>query len=112
MKKGAGMGTKDEREYYRKFYEGTFLIKGWKDRIKEILKHISDADRELARERLEKLGGKIGGEWARDNAVRRVDTPMLQKWGGRLKKAKSMGPGVLADEIGRIDGEVNGIIGA
>ncbi len=110
MKKGAGMGTKDERKYYRKFYEGTFLIKGWKDRIKEILKHISDADRELARERLEKLGGKIGGEWARDNAVRRVDTPMLQKWGGRLKAAGKRGSHGMIEEIDRIEAEVEELL--
>ena len=31
------MSTQEEQEWYKKFYEGTFLAKGWKGRMEEIL---------------------------------------------------------------------------
>jgi cyclopropane fatty-acyl-phospholipid synthase-like methyltransferase len=99
------MGTKEEQDYFRKFYEGTFLIKGWKDRMREILKDIPEGDQAETADRLEKLGEKIGREWARENAVRKVDTPMLQKWGDRLKAARRRGSEGMIAEIGKIESE-------
>ena len=53
---------------------------------------------------------KISREWARDNRVRRVDTPMLQQWGENLRSAKRRGWDVLAEEIRKIDAELNRIL--
>ena len=104
------MGTKDEEEWFRKFYEGTFLIKGWKSRMKEVLQPFSPAERDKMRAQLDNLGEKMGREWARDNKVRRVDTPLLQKWGQDLLNAKKKGPDVLAETIRILDTEVDDLL--
>jgi hypothetical protein len=31
------MATKKEKEWYKKFMDGTFVVKGWKSREKELL---------------------------------------------------------------------------
>jgi hypothetical protein len=104
------MGTRDEEEWFRKFYEGTFLIKGWKSRMKEVLQPFSPAERDKMRGQLDNLGEKIGREWAKDNKVRRVDTPMLQKWGKDLQNAKEKGADVLAQTIQDLNTEVDNVI--
>jgi hypothetical protein len=104
------MALKDEQEWFRKFYEGTFLIKGWKHRMKELLQAVPESDRERVKDLLENLGQKIGREWARENRLRRIDTPTLQKWGDNLRSAKRKGPTVLVEQIRKLDAEVDGII--
>lgn len=104
------MGMKNEEEWFRKFYEGTFLIKGWESRMKELLHSFSPAQREEMRGQLDKLGEKIGREWAKDNSVRRVDTPLLQKWGQGLRNAKREGPDVLAETIRNLGTEVDNLL--
>lgn len=59
---------------------------------------------------LDSLGEKIGREWAKDNRVRRVDTPLLQKWGQDLRNAKREGPDVLAKAIMKLDTEVDELL--
>ena len=104
------MGTRDEEEWFRKFYEGTFLIKGWKSRMKEVLQPFSPAEGDKMRGQLDNLGEKIGREWAKDNKVRRVDTPMLQKWGKDFQEAKDKGPDVLAETIRDLNTEVDNLL--
>jgi len=42
---------------------------------------------------LDNLGRQIAGEWAKDNGIRKIDTPALQVWGARLKEAKRQDSG-------------------
>ena len=104
------MASKDDQEWFRKFYEGTFLIQGWESRMKELLKAIPDGDREGMNEVLANLGEKIGREWAKENSVRRIDNSMLQKWGEDLRSAKKQGAEVLVEEIRRVDTEVDRVL--
>lgn len=104
------MGTKREREWYRKFQEGTFLIRGWQSRKKEILEAIPTTEKETVDELLGKLGEKIGKEWARNRHVRRIDTATLQKWGERLRKSQKKGSDMLVAEIRELDTKVDEII--
>ncbi len=106
------MTAKDEQEWFQKFYEGTFLIKGWKHRMKELLQAIPDSDREKVKGLLEGLGQKIGREWARENQLRRIDTATLQKWGDDLRSAKRRGSSALVEEIRKLHQEVDGIVGS
>ena len=101
------MVEKDQQEWYKKFYEGTFLVQGWKSRIKEILKGLSTEDKKEMGELLENLGKKIGMEWARDNDVRKINTSQLQQWGKDLQKAGKTGPAALAKQIRQLDEEVD-----
>ncbi len=103
------MSAKDEREWFKKFYEGTFLVKGWKIRMKEILQSVRPDGKGEIRSSLEILGEKIGREWAKENDVRRIGTPMLQKWGEQLNTAKR-DPAGLEKKIREIDAEVDKIL--
>lgn len=104
------MANKDQQEWYRKFYEGTFLIKGWKARMNEMLKGLPPQTKGEMENLLKKLGKKIGTEWARENDVRRIDTAQLQKWGKDLQNARQKGPDALAIQIRQLDKEVDGIL--
>jgi len=104
------MVTEKEKEWFRKFNNGTFLVKGWKARMEELLNDFPDHDREAMGVLLAELGEKIGWEWAKDNHIRRVDTAMLQQWGENLKAAKRRGGDMLAQEIRKIDEELDEIL--
>ena len=101
------MANKDQQGWYKKFYEGTFLVKGWKSRMNEVLKGLSPEDKGEMGQRLETLGKKIGMEWAKDNDVRRIDTAQLQRWGNDLQNASQKGGEALADQIQQLNGEVD-----
>ena len=101
------MANKDQQGWYKKFYEGTFLVKGWKSRINEVLKGLSPEDKGEMGQLLETLGKKIGMEWARPNDVRRIDTAQLQRWGKDLQNASQKGSEALADQIQQLNGEVD-----
>jgi len=102
--------TPEERDWYRTFQEGTFLISGWKEITKEILESTTPELREHQRKRLEQLGRKIGMEWSRENAVRRVDNKMLKEWGDELKKTARTNPEHLPEVIASIDEQLNSIL--
>jgi hypothetical protein len=101
------MANKDQQEWYKKFYEGTFLVKGWKSRTNDVLKGLSPEDKGEMGEMLETLGKKIGMEWAKPNHVRKIDTAQLQQWGNDLQKAKERGAESLAGRIRQLNDEVN-----
>jgi len=102
--------TPEEREWYKTFQEGTFLFSGWKQISKEILESTPAELREHQRQRLEQLGRKIGMEWSRENAVRRVDNKMLKEWGHTLKKTARTNPEHLPEVIASIDEQLNSIL--
>ena len=102
--------TVEEQKWYKTFQEGTFLIEGWKDITKAILANTPAKLREHQRCRLEQLGQKIGMEWSRENAVRRVDNSMLQQWGKALKKAAKKNPKQLPEVIASIDQQLDNLL--
>ncbi|CAB1076513.1 hypothetical protein D1AOALGA4SA_4309 [Olavius algarvensis Delta 1 endosymbiont] len=104
------MTTKEEQQWFRKFYEGTFLVKGWQSRMEEVLQAVPDSDKDTVEELLSNLGEKIGREWARENRVRRINTAMIQNWGEDLRRFKKKGADVLTEELRRLDAEVDKIL--
>ena len=100
----------EEQRWFNTFLEGTLLIDGWKEITEEILASTPQELRENQRKHLDQLGTKIGLEWSRDNATRRVDNGKLQQWGEILKKTAKKNPEQLAEVIASIDQEVNNIL--
>ena len=79
--------------------------------MNEVLQPFSPAEKDKMRGQLDNLGEKIGREWARgQQGSRRVDTPMLQKWGKDLQNAKDKGPDALAETIRNLDTEVDHVL--
>jgi len=99
-----------ERDRYRTFQKGTFLIKGWQARKEEVLAVLPADDRDDVASRLDRLGEKIGREWARHPRIRQIDTPMLQKWGKRLRQARTGGAGPLIAEIQNLEKYVDDML--
>lgn len=75
--------------WVKTFYEGKRFppVPGWGDRERDILKKIGAADQERARSALAETGRALAAEWAKDNAVRKVTTDDLRKWGGEFSDA-------------------------
>jgi hypothetical protein len=101
------MTKKIEEENYQKFLKGTFWIKGWNVRVKEILQAVPDEDKIEMKRLLFELGEKIGREWAKDSLIRKIDTDMLRTWGNELKKAVAEDPAGLVKYLRVLEGKVN-----
>lgn len=111
MQRGIGMTTKNEDEWLRKFYNGTFLVKGWRHHMEEMLKSVPSDKKEQIGCLLDDLGRKIGTEWAKDNNIRKIDTSMLKQWGDDLRAHADKGPDSLVAKIRLINDDVDNILG-
>ena len=104
------MATNDEKGWFKKFYEGTLFVKGWKHHMHEMLRQAPPGEKEKIRELLESLGKKIGYEWAKDNEIRKINTAMLQQWGNDLHKATKNGTDTLIAKLHSLDREVDDLL--
>jgi hypothetical protein len=103
--KGKAMNDDMEyRKWLKAFYEGSFLVKGWKARKHELMSSMdAPDDAEII---LDELGKLIGEEWAKDNRVRKIDTDDVQKWGLQLQEVKGTSDKKIIAELKRIKKEV------
>lgn len=102
--------TPEERAWFKTFQEGNFLSDGWQSISAEIMAKTppeQQADQKIA---LDNLGRKIGIEWCRANAVRKVNSSMLKEWGDILRKTARTNPQELPAAIAFIDRKVNAVL--
>lgn len=95
-KDAANKGKQTWNDYWswvQTFYKGkTFPpVPGWASREKEIGAKVPAAHAELV-----KVGRTLAGEWAKDNAVRKVSTSDLQTWGKSFSDAARSKDALLA----------------
>jgi hypothetical protein len=98
----------DDREYrkwMKTFYEGSFLVKGWTARKKELLASM-EGQGAAAEKILDELGLMIGDEWAKDNRIRKIDTDDVKRWGEQLQEAKGEPDKKIIAELKKIKKEV------
>jgi len=95
--------NRKNNKWLRTFYEGSFLIKGWNARVREISKSVPPENMAEIQTLLENLGEKIGQEWAIDNNVRKIDNTMLRQWGDELRLSKENGTANLIQTINKIE---------
>lgn len=100
----------EERRWFKVFQEGNFLSDGWQEISAEILAKTPAEQRPAQKAALDNLGTKIGMEWCRPNATRKVDSSMLQEWGDILRKTARKNPQQLAKAIAYIDQEVDAVL--
>ena len=110
LEAGLSQLSQEEKEWYLKFQNGIPFFDGWKQISHDIISRFPDGDRIKLKENLRILGKKIGIEWCKDNAVRRIDTDMLRKWGEILNNAVDHGINHVADTINRVEKEVDDIL--
>ena len=73
------------------FYQGNLAYQsGWQELESVMLNAVEPQDERELRRQLGSLGAIIGGEWAKDNNVRRIDSRMLSLWGSALQLAENI----------------------
>lgn len=70
-----------------RFYTGNGPVPGWLDMTRQVLERLPPERRAGIEARLFELGGRIGAEWAKDNAIRRIDTRAGGVWRDALLEA-------------------------
>jgi hypothetical protein len=102
--------TPEERSWYRTFQEGNFLSIGWQAISAEIMAKTPPEQQASQKVALDNLGRKIGMEWCRPNAVRKVNSSMLKEWGDILRKTARTNPQELPSAIAFIDRKVDAVL--
>ena len=88
--------SKDEKEWFTTFQEGTFYVQGWKEITSKIIEKIQrKRKKEEVQRSLNHLGIRIGYEWSKNNDTRKIDTDMLEQWGSELQKTAEDNPDKL-----------------
>ncbi len=100
----------EERKWFITFQEGNFLSEGWQSISAEIMSKTPLEQQPEQKRALARLGNKIGTEWCRANAVRRVNSSMLKEWGDILRKTARTNPRKLASAIAYINQEVDAVL--
>nr|WP_320009826.1 hypothetical protein [uncultured Desulfobulbus sp.] len=102
--------TEEERSWFITFQEGNILSKGWQAITAELMEKTAPEQRAEQKIALANLGEKIGSEWCRPNAVRRVNSSMLKEWGDILHNTANHEPQQLASAIASINRELDAIL--
>lgn len=102
--------SREERQWYATFQHGSLLFDGWQDICKSILAEISPQKEKHTAALLGSMGKRIGTEWAKNNAVRKIDTDQLRLWGDKLKKARNKGSDEIYETVEKIADEVDDIL--
>lgn len=99
--------SKEEKEWFTTFQEGTFYVQGWKEISAEILDKIKQKnEKKVLRRSLNLLGIRIGYEWSKRNDIRKINTEMLEQWGAELQKTAEEKPDKLPVLIADIQDKV------
>ena len=70
------------------FYSGNLLSRGWTVECRDITDRIHNLDqRDQVIARMNVLGRLISAEWAKDNAIRLIDTTEIRQWGLWLRES-------------------------
>lgn len=95
---GLAFDDRKHRAWYGRFWTGRCDGLGffdfcsqeggsWPDTIAATLDNLPPAQRPRARAEMLAMGRMIGFEWARDNAIRKIDTADLRRWRTELSRA-------------------------
>ena len=102
--------SEEEKEWFETFQEGTFYTRGWKDITAQILEKSPQIVREELHQALESLGKRIGCEWSKNNATRRISTEMLKQWGDFLEQTAEDKPDMISQAIAHINQKVTSLL--
>lgn len=86
---GSNKARQSEVDYLiwvARFYEGWEMMPiGWHDISESVLVDLEPVQFRMIDRHLERIGAQISGEWAKDNAVRQIDSRMLSLWAGVMQ---------------------------
>lgn len=97
--------------WIKAFYQGNLLSQGWTAQGTTTISGVRpEMARDELRAELNELGRRVAAEWAKDNAVRKIDTAALRVLGGRITKATRRDDGsgqTIQEELKAIRAEVD-----
>lgn len=102
--------SREEQQWYKHFQEGILFFDGWASISEEVLTVFPEHHQKAHQQMMQRIGIKIGTEWAKDNSVRKIDTAMLKQWGDVLRNARSHGPEKTLAALEEIETEVDLIL--
>lgn len=70
-----------------RFYQGFNMVPGWLDMMTQVQARLPTEQWPAVEPRLRALGRRIGGEWAKDNTVRKLNTRTAAVWRDALLEA-------------------------
>lgn len=91
-----------------RFYRGFSGVPGWLSITEQVLARVPATENERIAARLYDLGARIGGEWAKHNEVRRLNTRSAAVWRDALLEALARDE--LNDYLDRLDSDVNALL--
>ncbi len=102
--------NEQEREWYRCFQEGVLFFDGWSAISEELLKIFPEEQWPSRQIMMQRLGIKIGTEWAKDNETRKIDTDMIEQWGELLRGACRQGADETLAVLQKIEKRVDDLL--
>jgi len=102
--------SEEERQWYQRFQEGVLFFDGWSEISEELLAIFPEEEWPSRKVMMQRLGVKIGTEWAKDNKTRKIDTDMIRQWGDLLRGAFSQGSEETLAVLHQIEVEVDSIL--
>ena len=91
-----------------RFYYGNSLAPGWLSLTEQVDDKVPPDERDEVNDKLFHLGGIIGSEWAKPNAIRRVNTRIAAVWRDAL--IESINQDDLDGYIARVEADVQSLI--
>jgi hypothetical protein len=97
--------------WIKRFYQGWEVYpNGWNNVTQDLLHKIKDpVALEEIKQQMDRLGKSISGEWAKNNATRRINTQHVSIWGNAL--LKSVEYGETSKILDRITADVDDLLG-
>ncbi len=102
--------SEQERQWYRRFQEGVLFFDGWSAISEELLKIFPEEEWPSRQVMMQRIGVKIGTEWAKDNQERKIDTEMIEQWGDQLRGACRQGAEETLAALQKIEKHVDYIL--
>ena len=94
--------------WVERFYTGVDPVPGWLEMSRQVLEALAPPRRAEVETRLYELGRRMSAEWARDNAVRQVDTRMANVWRDALLEARAQDD--IPEFLERVDADIDGLL--
>lgn len=94
--------------WVERFYTGVDPVPGWLEMSRQVLEALAPPRRAEVEPRLYELGGRMSAEWAKDNAVRQVDTRMANVWRDALLEARAQND--IPAFLERVDADIDGLL--
>lgn len=94
--------------WVERFYTGLDPVPGWLEMTRRVLAGLEEPPRMEVEGRLFELGRRLSAEWAKDNAVRGLDSRMVNVWRDALVEALARDD--VLDYLERVEEDIDRLL--